>query len=527
MKTNSIKTLFIAAILISVTASCKKQLDVKPAFDITDDVVYSSVGGYKQAVAKVYGSFALTGNAGPAGNGDVQGIDEGTSDFFRLYWCAQELTTDEAVVAWGDAGLPDLHNLSYTSNNDFLKGLYYRSLYQITLANDFIRQSADDKVSSRGITGADANEVKNFRNEARFLRAYQYWVLLDLFANPPFVTENDLLGATLPKQTNRADLFAYVESELKDLENVLVDAKQNEYGRADKGAAWALLARLYLNAKVYTGTDRNTDAITYAKKVMDGGYSLISDPRVLMLADNNLNKDEFILTINYDGVRTQGYGGTTFLTHASVGGSMVAATQGVGGGWFGIRTTKNLANLFPSPSGTPDRRAQFYTAGQNIEINEIGTFTDGYAVTKFRNVKRDGTAGSSLDFADVDIPIFRLGEVYLIYAEAVLRGGAGGDNATAVSSFNKLRERAYGNTSGNVASITLDMILEERGRELFWEGYRRTDLIRYGRFTDASYLWPFKGGVKGGRGVEPFRNIFPLPAADVTANSNLVQNTGY
>lgn len=525
MKRNSIKILVIAAVMM-LGASCKNALDVKPANDITEDVVYNSVGGYKQALAKVYAAYALTGNNGPAGSGDVQGIDEGTSDFFRLYWCAQELTTDEAVVGWGDAGLPDLHNLSYSSNNNFLKGVYYRSIYQITLANDFIRQSADAKVSSRGLSGSAA-EITNFRNEARFLRAYQYWVLLDLFGNPPFVTENDAIGTTLPKQATRAELFAYIESELKDLEGKLVDAKQNEYGRADKGAAWALLARLYLNAKVYIGTEKNNEAVDYAKKVIAAGYSLETNYRQLMLADNNLNKNEFILTINYDGIRTQGYGGTTFLTHASVGGSMKASDQGVGGGWGGIRTTKALSNLFPDANGTADKRAQFYTNGQSLEINDIGTFTDGYAVTKFRNVKRDGSVGSSLDYADIDIPIFRLGEIYLIYAEGVLRGATNGTNALAVDYVNKLRDRAYGNASGRVTSLTLDLILDERARELYWEGYRRTDLIRYGRYTEGGYLWPWKGGAKNGRGVDAHFNLFPLPSADVTANSNLKQNQGY
>lgn len=525
MKRNKILAFITAVILLGT--SCKKALDVTPANDITDDAVYNSVGGYKQAMAKVYAAYALTGNAGPAGNGDVQGIDEGTSDFFRLYWCAQELTTDEAVIGWGDAGLPDLHNMSYTSNNNFLKGLYYRSIYQITLANDFIRQSADAKVSERGLSGSAA-EITTFRNEARFLRAYQYWILLDLFANPPFVTENDAIGTTIPKQTSRAELFAYIESELKDLETKLADAKQNEYGRADKGAAWALLARLYLNAKVYTGTEKNTEAVDYAKKVIGAGYSLEGNYRQLMLADNNLNRNEFILTINYDGVRTQGYGGTTFLTHAAVGGTVMKASDyGVGGGWGGIRTTKALTNLFPNADGSTDKRAQFFTNGQSLEINDIGTFTDGYAVTKFRNLKRDGTAGSSLDFADIDIPIFRLGEVYLIYAEAVLRGGTGGSTATAIEYVNKLRDRAYGNTSGRVASIDLNMILDERARELYWEGYRRTDLVRYGRFTEAGYLWPWKGGVKNGRGVDAHFAIFPLPSADITVNSNLKQNPGY
>ena len=257
------------------------------------------------------------------------------------------MSTDEAVISWGDAGIQDFHNMNWSSSNPFLQGLYYRCYYQITLCNEFIRQSTDSKVSGRGITGNDASDIKKYRTEARFLRAYQYSIIMDLFGTGPFTTEADILGTTLPKQATRTELFSYVESELKDMDADLADPKTNEYGRADKAAAWALLARVYLNAEVYTGTAHYADALTYSKKVIDvAGYSLIDDYRWLMLADNNLNTSEFILTINYDGTRSQSYGGTTFLTHAPNGGSMSGSVTGVGGGWAGLRVTRALPDLF-------------------------------------------------------------------------------------------------------------------------------------------------------------------------------------
>ncbi|MEO7216370.1 RagB/SusD family nutrient uptake outer membrane protein [Mucilaginibacter sp.] len=527
MKKNLTIKAFIVVMLTGSLVSCTKKLDLLPTNDITSATVYASAEGYKQAFAKVYGAFALTGNQGPAGNGDVQGIDEGTSDFLRLYWKAQELSTDEAVIAWGDVGIQDFHNMNWSAANPFLKGLYYRSLYQVTLANEFIRQSADDQLSSRGISGADADKIRQFRAEARFLRAFQYWVLLDMYGNVPLVTETDLIGVTVPKQADRKTIFAYVESELKAIEPALAAPKSNEYGRADKAASWALLARLYLNAEVYTGTKKYAEAIDYAGRVIGAGYSLINNYQYIMLADNQANTSENILTINYDGLRTQSYGGTTFLTHAPVGGSESASNFGISGGWGGARTTKNLPNLFPDYTGTADKRSQFYTTGQNLEIKDQSVFTDGFAVTKYRNVTRTGAAGQSLDFSDVDFPLFRLSEMYLIYAEATLRGGTGGVTATAVNYINLIRNRAYGNASGNVATISLDFILDERARELYWEGFRRTDLIRYGKFTTSTYLWPFKGGVTGGRSVEDFRNIYPIPTDDITANPTLVQNPGY
>ena len=191
-----------------------------------------------------------------------------------------------------------------------------------------------------------------------------------------------------------------------------------------------------------------------------------------------------------------------------------------------MRSTKNLPNLFPDATGTLDQRSQFYTTGQNLDINDIGAFTDGYAVTKFKNIKADGTAGTHVDFTDIDFPLFRLGEQYLIYAEAVLRGGTGGSLATATTYINMLRTRAAA-ASIVQANLTLPFILDERGRELYWEGHRRTDLIRFEKFTDASYLWPFKGGLKAGKGVESWRNVFPIPSDDLVSNPNLTQNSNY
>lgn len=522
--------------------SCTKDLDLQPTNDVTSEVVYATPAGYKQVLAKVYGSFALTGNIGPAAPtgfpGDIQGIDEGFSDFFRLFWKAQELSTDEAVIAWGDAGIQDFHNMNWGANNNFLRGLYYRSMYQITLSNDFMRECSDENLARRGITGAAADNIRQYAQEARFLRAFQYWVLMDLYGNPPFVTEASPIGGPPPQQIKRADLFNFLETELKALESTI--PATNEYGRVTTGAVQALLARIYLNAHVYTqnpttyvaGPTKFTEAATYAKKVIDGNYSLVNNYGWLMLADNHLNKSEFIFTINYDGLRTQGFGGTTFLTHAAVGGSIPAASFGVGGGWGGIRTTKNLPNLFPDVTGSLDKRAQFYTAGQNLEIASQSDFTQGLAVSKFRNIKRDGTIGSSQDYADIDIPIFRLAEMYLTYAEAVLRGGTG-DATLALAYVNRLRGRAYANdpasSSGNISQsqLNLDFILDERARELYWEGFRRTDLIRFNRFVENTYLWPWKGGVSSGTGVAAFRKLFPLPSSDLNANPNLKQNTGY
>jgi starch-binding outer membrane protein, SusD/RagB family len=521
--------------------SCNKDLNRTPANTFLSDSVYSTPASYYQALANVYGGYSLSGIEGPSGTpgSDIAGVDGGTSDFIRCLWNAQELSTDEAVCAWGDPGVPDFHNLSWTSSDPILIGLYARSYYQITLCNDFINHSTAAAVQSKGITGNDALAIAQYRAEARFLRAFQYSVMMDLFANPPFVTEATPIGPlSFPPQIKRADLFKYVESELLSCDSTLVAPRLNEYGRADQAAAWALLARIYLNAAVYTGSPRYTDAITYASKVINAGYSLMSNYSNLFKADNNLNNPEQILSIAYDGVNTQTFGGSTFLVNGATNNSkapyaMSSSDYGVpSGGWAGNRSTANLPALFPTPDTTVDKRGIFLSAtGVSSAITNVTQFSQGIPVVKFTNITSTGAEGATANgtYCSTDFPLFRLAEQYLIYAEAVLQGGTGGDPTTALKYINLLRQRAYGNASGIISAsdLTLPFILNERGRELYWECLRRTDLIRFGMFTSGTYLWPWKGGVSSGTGVDAHYNIYPIPVTDLQSNANLVQNSGY
>lgn len=529
MKIRHLKKLSVIMVIgmaVTVT-SCKKNLT--PIGQLTTANVYKDFGNYKQVLAKLYTSFALSGQQGPAGNADIVGIDEGFGNYLRELYNMQELTTDEAHIVWNDGTVHNLHDMTWNSQNEFIRAMYDRIFYEISLDNEFIRQTTDAQLSKNGITGGNLTLAKQYRAEARFLRALAYYHAIDLYGNVPFVTEADNVGVFYPVQKSRAAVFAYIESELKAIDGDL-GAPRFEYGRADKAAAWTLLSKLYLNAQVYTGTGRYTDAATYAKKVIDAGYVLEPHFKNLFLADNNLSK-EIIFPIESDGLHTQGYGGMTYLIHASVGGKMNASEFGIGGGWAGLRTTKQYVSLFSDPSGNTDKRALFFTEGQNIEIADEFTFTDGYAIQKFRNVNQAGHPGSDPTgtFPDTDFPMFRLGDVYLIYAEAVLRGGTG-DAALALSLVNQIRTRAYdGITAGNITApqLTLQFMLDERGRELLFEMQRRTDLIRFGKFTDASYVWAWKGGVKDGQGVASTLNLMPIPSTDLINNPTLKQNPGY
>jgi starch-binding outer membrane protein, SusD/RagB family len=531
-KINIILVLAGFAMLIS---SCIKDLDTIPLDkdEITSATVYDNPAAYKDVLAKLYAGLAVSGQDGPAGLPDIQGIDEGFGQYLRALWYHQELPTDEAVIGWNDQTIKDFHWQKWGASDVFISAMYYRIYYQISLCNEYIRETTDSKLDERNQSDSLKKEVRYFRAEARFLRALSYWHAMDLFGNVPFVTEADGVGQFFPPQISRADLFDYIVNELIAIEPYMVHARQNEYGRADQGAAWMLLAKLYLNAEVYTGTAMWNECLTYTNKVItEGGYSLVNNYRNLFLADNE-NLSEVIFAVRFNGVNTQTWGGTTFIICAAVGGDMTPADFGIAGGWGGTRTTSAFVTKFADITGTTDKRAMFFTDGQNLEINDISLFTDGYAIAKWKNVTSGGSAGSNLTHADTDFPMFRLADAYLMYAEAVLRGGSGGDAGTALTYVNRLRGRAYANnpnsTEGNITAgdLTTDFILDERSRELYWEAQRRTDLVRFGKFTGGSYLWPWKGNVEDGTATEEYRNLFPLPSADVNANPNLVQNTGY
>jgi hypothetical protein len=527
MKT-MIKTIFISAILAAVGLlnSCKKQLNQEPLYGLNASVVYADPNNYLNVLAKLYAGLSVTGLQGPAGKPDIAGIDEGFSAYVRLLFNLQELPTDEAICGWNDPGIPDLNKMTWSAENSFSKAMYYRIFYQVTLCNEFIRESSDAKMTERGFSESEKATIAVYRNEARFLRALSYFHAMDLFGNVPFVTEEDKVGAYQPPRITRPELFEYLETELLDIENNLLDPVGAPYGRASKAAAQFLLAKMYLNAEVYTGSIRATSCAEYCQKILNANaYTLDDNYPELFMADNNTSP-EIIFPVCYDGLYTQTYGGTTFMVNASLGGTMVPADYGVNGKWAGLRAKGNLVDKFPD--STLDSRYQFYRNGQVKDITSMSTFSQGYALPKYKNKTSTGSNGSNnatTAFVDIDFPMFRLADVYLMYAEAVLRGG--GDVNLGLSYVNTLRERAYGNSSFNLSAITLGDVLDERSRELHWEATRRTDLIRFNLYTSGSYLWPFKGGVAEGTGVADYLKLFPLPTADLNLNPNLIQNPGY
>ena len=512
--------------------SCTDDLNVTPTDDdeFLSEAFFKDPESYKQVLAKLYAGLYVGGNDGDA-LPDISGLGGDFSSYLRLLFVTQEFPTDEAIVAWNDDGLPALNGQTWSPSNQFLYGIFSRAFYEISVANEFLRQTTDEKLNERGVDANLKAEIATFRAEARFLRAFSYYNLMDLFGNVPITTEADPVGLFYPVQKSRAEVFAFIESELKDMDSGLAASKTNEYGRVDKTAAKFLLAQIYLNAKVYIGTEKFNEAAVLCNEIITtSGYTFADVPyRYLFSADNNRNgaQSEFIFPVVSDGIAIRATGGgMSFILHASIGGKMNAGDQGMNGGWSGIRTRPEFVKLFPDETATGDKRGTFFTDGQTLDIANYGVFSNGYAVRKYTNLNSDGSAAQKTDIPDTDFPMFRLSDVYLMYAEATVRGAASGNLATATGYINKIRTRA-GAATITSSDLNLNFILDERGRELFWECHRRTDLIRFGKFTGGSKIWQWKGGVKNGSGTDSYRDLMPIPSRTIQANPTLKQNTGY
>jgi len=525
--TKTIRSMLVTASALLVVAACTDPT-VAPKSSVSSANIFSEEASYKAFLAKIYAGLATSGQQGPAGNGDISGLDEGFSQYMRLWWQMEELPTDEAAVAWNDGPIQELNTQIWSSSNSFLGSMYYRIYFQVAMANEFLRETTEAKLAARNVSASMKGEITKYRAEARFLRAYSYWHAMDLFGPVPLVKETDELGKTPPAQATRAEVYNYVVSELTAIRGDLPPVGGAEYGRVDQGAVAMLLAKVYLNAQVYAGTAKYADALAEAQKVIAGPYRLDANFRRIFSADNNTSP-EIIFAIQQDGDKIQTWGGMTFLVHAEVGASMNSGDFGIDGGWWGIRTKPSLAALYPNfGPNSPDKRGQLLTSnGFSGSMTNLTDYTTGVGVMKYTNATSTGGKGKNSTFVDTDFPVFRLADAYLIYAECVVRG-AGGSRATALGYINALRDRAYGNTSGEIAdaAMTSQFILDERARELFWEGTRRTDLIRFNQFSTAG-VWQWKGNTVNGKVTEGFRDLYPLPASELTANPKLKQNTGY
>lgn len=524
---NKIKSFTFAAVTVLIlglmTESCTSDLDV-------DNINPKQTSQFDAdaLLNKIYASFVLTGQQGPHGNQDIADLDEGRSDLYRMSWEMNEFPCGEASWQWDDTGIPELISKTWNADNPRVAGLYYRLFFSITLCNYYLDEVPDD----------GTEETKQKRAEVRFIRSLIYSYVMDLYGNAAFIEHVSLEPGV---RYTRAEYFNFIEKELLDIEEDLATPGSLPYGRVDRVADWLLLSRIYLNAEVYTGTARWQAAKDYANKVINNGYYHLntntavnpstgekySAYQMLFLADNDTNGAQYesVFPIFNDGIQTQSHGSMHFLVLASYAkrkdgdmdiiipsgtdvswGKCLAITSYIVDTFFGaaeVPTVTEKASDITDAAG--DDRALFYTTAYTRDIADRSDESNGYACIKFRNVRSDGKPASALAKVDTDLPLMRIAEAYITYAEAETR--LNGPTADAASKINTLHQRANATTRTN---YSLDDIRQEWVKEFWFEGRNRIDQVRFDTYE-----------------VPVFRYIYPLPNNDLTNNPNLKQNEGY
>ena len=545
---NILYSMMMGTAVLASTTSCVSDLDQYPQTETTSKDVYTNLANYEAVLGKIYAAMVTSGQGKGGDNKDMESVlnDGSGFDYMRMFLNMQECGTDEFASTWltGEQ-TTGLTYLSWDANDAWVSDMYYRIYYNIALCNEFLRNA-----NGASFSGNDEVKMKEYKAEVRFMRALFYYHALDLYRNIPMVTENDPVGSFIPPRATPQETFDYIESELKDCIGDMLPASSCPYGQASQGAAYTLLAKLYLNSEVYTGVAKYAECKAACQQVMNMGYSLESDYSKLFNADNDKRTNEIIFALPVSAEHTVSWGASTYLVCGQLSLSNANQTLGDFGaesGWSEFRLRSQFVDKFnesdiyaQGEEAKGDKRAKFFTNGQNKDVTSMTDETTGYLSEKWSNLKDDGTKASntSNDGVETDFPLFRLADVYLMYAECVARLGEdwdnwnGGSDAEAASRkegaiyyINKVRERAGAADvwKDNFASDAdfLQFILDERARELYHEGYRRTDLIRFGQFTTNKYIWQWKGGTHDGQAVDSKYNIYPIPNTELTANPNL------
>nr|WP_308560462.1 starch-binding outer membrane lipoprotein SusD [uncultured Prevotella sp.] len=556
-------TTAMASMLCMGFVSCADELNIK-SIDPQSSPTYTAEG----LLAKQYATLGLTGQKGPAGSADLSG-DEGESGFIRTVFNLQELMTDEILWAWQDnEGIAAITHMNWDKSNARVNWAYQRLIFDITLYNQFISEQtgkmSEDKIA-----------------EVRFLRALNYYYFLDLYRKAPF---KDTFDNNLPTEKSGKDLYEWLDNELTTIEPLMAEVgaynNSQNFGRADRGAAYALHARLALNSEVYTdGQVKDYQkAIHYCDEIINSGkYDLCraekngySGYQQLFMGDNDCNPEamkEIIFAVRQDGLKTRQYGGSTYLVAACTKAGMPSASTA--DPWKCIFAREDLVKkFFPNKNDIPkatvddvlknpskeqviakdsekgigtadviakakDDRALLYMGVGGCEEGKVRTLNPGEAITgplngaaivKWSNFHADGTAQHDQNFSDTDIPLFRLAEIYLTRAEAKFRLNGSQDG---LADIKLVQDRANRAPDLQATSVDNQTLIDEWCREFFMEGRRRSDLVRFGLFTGSKYLWSFKGGVPNGAGIESHFDIYPIPGNETKNNPNMTQNPKY
>lgn len=568
-----ISKIFLGAAFLSMAglSSCTGDLDQMPKDPQTIDAGKFAENPREylgQVMGKCYSGIAVSGQGGVGGSADISGLDGGTSNWSRIIFMLNEFTTDEVSWIWPDVGVFDLCTNTWGSNNGNIYGGYSRFYTHIAICNDFIRLVRNAGSYGVNIDADLQPDVDQLVREARALRDLSYYYVIDFWGNA-VVAWDDMNYGDIPQQVTRQELYDKVVADLEDVLSGFKDS--NIYGRVGKDGVEALLCRFYLNAEAWGVGNSYQKCWEHAQNIISrhqgGGFQgsgLANDYLALFCRDNNMfapggsltAQNEILWTIPFSYPETQSYGGTEFLIAAAVSGDM-PMIYGLNGQWSSMHALKQFAEKFNFRNGVSNDGRTYLWCTENqgftIENTNFTTFTDGYAALKFTNAKcnADGTmprstteangytfnwAGIGDDattglpnandpFPSTDFPIIRLADVYLMAAECALRGA--GDKSTGLQYVNLIRSRAGISNWGDV-DYTLDNLLDERSRELYWENVRRTDLIRFGKFTGSNYVWNWKNNMATGGSIPDYMKLFPLPSDVIaTYGSSMKQNPGY
>ena len=532
MKLKYIKYTFLA----SVTAFCSCT-DLEPEIysDVLKDNYFTNDEQFGTLVANAYSQ--LLGEYGYV--------------YREGYWSMQEYTADAVIVPtrgsdWWDNGVPIMmHGHSWEYDTRDINNGWSFAYGGVGKCNEVL----DNIVLLKGDDESNYEEgTKSAVAETKILRAFFHMLAMDLYGSVAIVRSS----SDAPKQYTRKEVFDFIEQEIKD--NIDELPVTRNYGRITKGVAHAILAKLYLNAGVYSGSPRWQDCINECDSVMKDIYDYELDNDYFnVFAINNTNNREIIFPIVFDATYAKGNMFHLMTLHY-VQQDVYGFTTST---WNGPCTTHKYLDKFED---NDLRKSQFfygeirdksgklmsYTIPADKENGVLEHLVDAVItpdITTIRDITKTNTFEGArfvkfeiedgIDHhANNDFPIYRLADIYLMKAEAEIRLNG---SVSDITNVNKLRNRA-GVKDYTLGTLSLDEIIEERARELAWEGHRRQDLVRFGMFTGSKYLWPWKGAKPadnpteniGGKATAETRNLFPIPKWVRDANAGVYQqNPGY
>lgn len=510
--------------LMGFTTSCVGDLDLEPN-DPNKKTSLTTTDEWDGYLARLYGNFYK--------DDIISTSDGGAGTYTRTHFNLNEIVADEVFISekWNDPGYQPLNKNTWSADNEWIYAAFAREFFNVKMCAEFIANMNDGGSAFLLENGYDQEEVDSRIAEAHAIRGLTYWHMIDLFGRGPWVDETSVTGS-IPPTYDRTELFNAITEELVNNIDKIKLSKDQEYGRFNREAAYMVLAKLYLNAKVYTGTPMYDKCAEALKNVVESDSHLYLAPtyKYLFCASNDkytqaANGGELLFVIPQQQGRMETWGGTTYLTAGAwietVPTEVLTSLNYSGDAWSGLRIRPELSQSLQN-----DPRRLIYEGSFQEEITDLAAYdvnSCGYMLIKYTNTDEDdyyneaGDNNNSSAVSNTDYPMLRLADAYLMMAECQLNGV----NCNGLYYLNQVRSRAGLN---ELTSINENLLLQERMNELYCEGHRRSDLIRFGRYTGNTYVWSWKNGVYEGASIPEYRALFPIPTNYV---GTIGQNTGY